>query len=88
MLSKVPRGSKNDKYKWVQDEGVGKRGKFFDGVGMLRDVAQNHLLQLLATVAMEQPTSFSKEGVRDARANAIKAIRPIPSHLYIPRIVP
>lgn len=62
---------------WVQDEGVGKRGKFFDGVGMLRDVAQNHLLQLLATVAMEMPKSFSKEGVRDARANAIQAIRPI-----------
>ncbi|HVF69083.1 MAG TPA: glucose-6-phosphate dehydrogenase [Xanthomonadales bacterium] len=62
---------------WVQDEGVGKRGKFFDGVGMLRDVAQNHLLQLLATVAMEQPKSFSKEGVRDARAAAIKSIRPI-----------
>jgi glucose-6-phosphate 1-dehydrogenase len=62
---------------WVQDEGIGKRGKFFDGVGMLRDVGQNHLLQLLATVAMEQPASFSKEGVRDARANAIKAIRPI-----------
>ncbi len=62
---------------WVQDEGVGRRGKFFDGVGMLRDVAQNHLLQLLATVAMEMPASFSKEGVRDARANAIRAIRPV-----------
>ncbi len=62
---------------WVQDEGVGKRGKFFDGVGMLRDVAQNHLLQLMATVAMEMPASFSKEGVRDARANAIQAIRPV-----------
>jgi glucose-6-phosphate 1-dehydrogenase len=62
---------------FLQDEGVGKRGKFFDGVGMLRDVGQNHLLQLLATVAMEQPSSFSKEGVRDARAKAIRAIRPI-----------
>lgn len=62
---------------FVQDEGVGKRGKFFDGVGMLRDVGQNHILQLLATVAMEQPATFSKEGVRDARAKAIQAIRPI-----------
>lgn len=62
---------------WVEKEGVRNRGKFFDGVGMLRDVGQNHLLQLLATVAMEQPSNFSKEGVRDARANAIKAIRPI-----------
>jgi glucose-6-phosphate 1-dehydrogenase len=60
---------------FAQDEGVGKRGKFFEGIGILRDIAQNHLLQLLAAVAMEQPTSFTKEGVRDARANAIKAIR-------------
>lgn len=62
---------------FAEEEGVKTRGKFFDGVGILRDVAQNHLLQLMATVAMEQPKSFSKEGVRDARAAAIKAIRPI-----------
>lgn len=60
---------------WAEKEGVRTRGKFFDGIGILRDVGQNHLLQMLATVAMEQPISFSKEGVRDARANAIKAIR-------------
>lgn len=62
---------------FAEEEGVRTRGKFFDGVGILRDVAQNHLLQLLATVAMEQPRSFTKEGVRDARAAAIRAIRPI-----------
>ncbi|HSW47991.1 MAG TPA: glucose-6-phosphate dehydrogenase [Candidatus Saccharimonadales bacterium] len=67
---------------FAQDEGIEKRGKFFDGVGILRDIAQNHLLQLLATVAMEQPKSFSKEGVRDARAAAIKSIRQItPSNI-------
>jgi glucose-6-phosphate 1-dehydrogenase len=60
---------------WLEKEGVRQRGKFFDGVGMLRDVGQNHLLQLLATVAMEQPRTFSREGVRDVRVNAIKAIR-------------
>lgn len=60
---------------WAEKEGVRTRGKFFDGIGILRDVGQNHLLQMLATVAMEQPLTFSKEGVRDARANAIKAIR-------------
>lgn len=60
-----------------EKKGIGRRGKLFDGVGMLRDVAQNHLLQLLAAVAMEQPASFTKESVRDARANAIRAIRPI-----------
>lgn len=60
---------------WAEKKGIGSRGKFFDGVGLLRDVAQNHLLQLIAAVAMEQPKSFSKEGVRDARAGAIKALR-------------
>lgn len=59
---------------WMEKKGVGTRGAFFDGVGMLRDVAQNHLMQLLAAVAMEQPQTFSKEGVRDARAAAIRAI--------------
>lgn len=59
---------------FAEKEGIGLRGKFFDGVGMLRDVAQNHLLQLVATVTMEQPRSFAKEDVRDARVRAIQAI--------------
>lgn len=59
---------------FAEKKGVEKRGKFFDGVGMLRDVAQNHLLQLVAAVTMEQPLSFSKEDVRDARVKAIQAI--------------
>ena len=57
-----------------EKKGVLGRGKFFDGVGILRDVAQNHLMQLFAAVAQEMPQSFSQEGVRDARANAIHAI--------------
>ena len=60
---------------FAEKKGIGSRGKFFDGVGIMRDVAQNHLMQLLAAVAMEQPKSFSREDVRDARANAIKSIR-------------
>ncbi|MEK7571751.1 MAG: glucose-6-phosphate dehydrogenase [Patescibacteria group bacterium] len=60
---------------WAEKEGIGKRGRFFDGVGMLRDVMQNHLMQLMATVTMESPKSFEKESVRNVRANAIKAIR-------------
>ncbi|HVZ58157.1 MAG TPA: glucose-6-phosphate dehydrogenase [Patescibacteria group bacterium] len=57
-----------------EKNGIGTRGKFYDGVGNLRDVAQNHLLQLLAAVTMEQPHSFMKEDVRDARASAIESI--------------
>lgn len=60
---------------WGEEEGISKRIKFFEGVGMLRDVAQNHLMQLISAVAMDQPTSFSKEGLRDARASVVKNIR-------------
>ncbi len=60
---------------FAQDEGVGTRGKFFDGIGILRDIAQNHLLQLLAAVAMESPKSFTKEDLRDARAEVIKNVQ-------------
>ena len=60
---------------WAESRGIGIHGKFFDGVGLLRDVAQNHLMQLIAAVSMEQPRSFSKESVRDERAKVIKAIR-------------
>jgi len=60
---------------WAEKKGIEGRGEFFEQVGMLRDVVQNHLLQLLAAIAMEQPKSFTKESIRDARADAIKAIR-------------
>lgn len=62
---------------WAEERGVGAHGKFFDGVGLLRDVGQNHLMQLIAGVAMEQPRSFTKEYLRDERAKVIHAIRPI-----------
>ncbi|MCL4354745.1 glucose-6-phosphate dehydrogenase [Patescibacteria group bacterium] len=60
---------------FAEEKGIGKRGRFFDGVGMLRDVGQNHIMQMIAAVAMEQPKSFTKDDMRDVRANAIKAIR-------------
>lgn len=70
-----------------EKQGIGTRGKFYDGVGNLRDVAQNHLLQLVTAVAMEQPQSFTKEDVRDARAKAIKAIRSIEGKQVITDVV-
>jgi glucose-6-phosphate 1-dehydrogenase len=60
---------------WAERRGIEGRGKFFDGTGLLRDIAQNHLMQLVAAVAMEPPTSFLKEEIRDARTAAIKSIR-------------
>jgi len=59
---------------FAEKNGIETRGKFFDGVGILRDVGQNHLMQLIAAVVMEQPKSFKKEDLRDARAKAIESI--------------
>lgn len=60
---------------FAEKDGIRGRGKFFDGVGTLRDVGQNHLMQLLAAVAKEQPRSFTKEDLRDARAKLIASLR-------------
>jgi glucose-6-phosphate 1-dehydrogenase len=52
--------------------GAEKRGRFYDGVGALRDVGQNHLLQMLALVTMEQPVSSGPAAIRQARAAALR----------------
>ncbi len=57
---------------WSEKQGIKNRGNFFDGVGILRDAGQNHLMQLIAAVATEMPKGFSKEDVREARAQAIR----------------
>ncbi len=55
--------------------GVEERGGFYDGVGALRDVGQNHLLQMLALVTMEKPASFSADGIRKERAKIIETLK-------------
>jgi len=60
---------------FAEESGIGKRGKFFDGVGILRDVTQNHMMQLISAVAMDQPKSFTKEDLRDARAKVIASMQ-------------
>ena len=57
--------------------GVEKRGAFYDAIGTLRDVGQNHLLQLLALVAMDAPTSFDPNAIRDARADILSHLKPM-----------
>jgi glucose-6-phosphate 1-dehydrogenase len=59
----------------AEESGIGNRGRLFDGLGELRDMAQNHLMQLLAAVAMDQPKSFTKEDLRDARAKVISSMK-------------
>ncbi len=60
-----------------EQEGIGHRGGFYDKAGVLRDMFQNHLLQLLCLVAMEPPASFDAEAVRDEKAKLLSAIAPI-----------
>ena len=59
--------------------GVEGRGKFYEEVGALRDVVQNHLLQVVAHIAMEPPAGKGAEPLRDERAKVMRAIRPINS---------
>lgn len=58
--------------------GVGHRGAFYDSVGVLRDMFQNHLLQLLALVAMEPPAAFAADALRNEKVKVLNAVRPIP----------
>jgi glucose-6-phosphate 1-dehydrogenase len=55
----------------------GGRGAYYDSAGALRDMVQNHLLQLLALVAMEPPVDLSADGVRDAKINVFRSLRPM-----------
>jgi glucose-6-phosphate 1-dehydrogenase len=55
--------------------GVEDRGNYYDKAGVVRDMVQNHMFQLLALVAMEPPTSFHADAVRDERVKVLKAIR-------------
>jgi glucose-6-phosphate 1-dehydrogenase len=61
----------------AEDLGVEGRGGFYEGAGALRDVMQNHVLQLLAVVAMEPPASLAAEAVRNERVKVLEAIRPM-----------
>ena len=57
--------------------GVGDRGGYYDSAGALRDMVQNHILQLLCLVAMEPPDSFDAGAIRDEKLKVLKALKPI-----------
>jgi glucose-6-phosphate 1-dehydrogenase len=62
----------------AEGEGVGSRAMYYDPAGALRDMVQNHMLQLLALVAMEPPVSLEAEAILEAKLNLLHALRPIP----------
>jgi glucose-6-phosphate 1-dehydrogenase len=57
--------------------GVGTRADFYDRTGALRDMVQNHLLQLLCIIAMEPPVSSTPDAVRDEKLKVLRALRPM-----------
>ena len=60
----------------AEDIGIGGRAGYFDGIGIARDVVQNHLLQLLALTAMEEPNSFEASQLRTEKQKVLAAARP------------
>ncbi len=58
----------------AEEIGIGSRADYYDAAGALRDLIQNHMLQLLCHVAMEPPVSFTAEGVRNEKVKVLQAI--------------
>jgi glucose-6-phosphate 1-dehydrogenase len=61
----------------AEDLGVEHRGTFYEQSGALRDILQNHLLQVLALTAMEPPASFDANAIRDEKVKALRSVRPL-----------
>ncbi len=61
----------------AEELGVGSRGGYYDHSGATRDMLQNHTMQLLALIAMEQPQSLSAEHIRDEKVKLLSAIQPL-----------
>lgn len=58
-----------------EEIGIGTRGKFFEEAGMLRDIVQNHVMQLLSLIAMEPPASFKPNAIHDEKVKVLDSIR-------------
>lgn len=63
--------------------GVGGRGEYYDKSGAMRDMVQNHLMQLLCLIAMEPPAKFDPSAVRDEKLKVIRALDPVEPHQIV-----
>ncbi len=69
--------------------GIGGRGAYFDRAGAMRDMMQNHLMQLLCLIAMEPPAKFDPDAVRDEKLKVIRALDPVlPHHIVRGQYLP
>jgi glucose-6-phosphate 1-dehydrogenase len=64
----------------AEEIGVGHRAGYYEHAGALRDMVQNHLIQLLCLVAMEPPVSFNADEIRNKKVDVLHAVRPIPAN--------
>ncbi|MGJ8545608.1 MAG: glucose-6-phosphate dehydrogenase [Sulfitobacter sp.] len=64
----------------AESVGVGGRGEYYDKSGAMRDMVQNHLMQLLCLIAMEPPARFDPDAVRDEKLKVIRALDPVLPH--------
>jgi glucose-6-phosphate 1-dehydrogenase len=62
----------------AEDLGIGRRAGYYDGAGALRDLVQNHMLQLLSLLCMEPPVTFDADEVRDEKVKVLHAVEPPP----------
>jgi glucose-6-phosphate 1-dehydrogenase len=65
----------------AEDLGVGTRGGYYDQTGALRDIVQNHMMQVLSIVAMEPPARFESREVRDEKVKVLRAVPPFDADL-------
>lgn len=67
--------------------GIGRRGAFWEEAGLLRDIIQNHMMQLLCLVGMEPPVSLDANAIRDEKVKVLQALRPFTAHDFKTSIV-
>lgn len=60
----------------AENIGIGKRGHFYEEQGLIRDIMQNHMMQLLSLIAMEPPVNLNPSSIHDEKAKVLEAIRP------------
>jgi len=61
----------------AENIGIENRSRFYEKSGVVRDIVQNHLMQLIALIAMEPPDSFNAESIRNERVKVLKSIKPL-----------
>lgn len=71
----------------AEELGVEHRGSFYETAGALRDIVQNHLMQVLALVTMEPPASFGADSIRDEKVKALRSVRPLDPNRLIDSVV-